>query len=299
MDIKTLGMFVDIAHTGSFAAVARKHELDPSQISRAIAALENRLQFRLFKRSTRRLSLTEAGERYLTRIKPVIDELQFAEEEARQINQSPSGVLRITASTAFGQICLLPHLTEFYRHYTNIELELRFTDDNLDLFAEDIDLACRLAPTFQSDLVGIKLFDTHYRVCASPEYLSTAPEISHPEDLTAHKCVVFNLPSYRSRWQFVNKRAQLTEVNIPARLSVSNALALRECLRLGMGPGLIANWLVEKELDDGTLVDVFPKYRVTATDFDTGAWLLYPSRSYLPSKTRAMINFLKTKMQSI
>lgn len=293
MELRTLKLFIDVAKLGSFAEVARQQDCDPSQVSRAIAALERHLQVRLFKRSTRKLSLTEAGTRYLARIKPLLEELGYAQEEARQLNQTPSGQIRITASTAFGQVCLLPLLPAFYTTYPDIELELRLTDSNVDLFNDDIDLACRLAPSFQSDLIGIKLLDTQYRVCASPAYLDKQGPIERPEDLLHHQSVVLTLPQYRSSWQFKNTKRQVTEITIPSRLAVSNALALRECLLQGLGPGLAANWLIDKPIQTGALIDIFPDLQVTATDFQTGAWLLYPSRQYMPAKTRVMIDFLK------
>lgn len=293
MDIKSLELFIDVAETGSFANAARKHDRDPSQVSRTIAAMETQLRFQLFKRSTRKLSLTEAGERYLNRVRHVIDELDFAVEEARQLVQIPSGKLRITASTSFGQICLLPLLPEFYKRHPEIELDLQLTDKNLDLITEDIDLACRLAPGFQSDLIGVKLFDTQYSICASPSYIESHAPIKSPSDISEHDCVVLDLPSYKNRWQFLNANKSIEEVKIRSRICVSNALALKECLLYGMGPGLAADWLVKDEIQNGKLVKLFPDLRVSATDFSTAAWLLYASRKYLPSKTRAMIDYLK------
>lgn len=295
MDLNALELFIEIAKSGSFAEAARKLDRDPSQVSRTISALELSLKFQLFKRSTRKLSLTEAGERYLMRVKPVIEDLRDANEEARQLNESPAGLLRITASTAFGQTCLLPLINEFYQRYPEIELELRLSEENLDLYSQDIDLACRLSPSFQSDLVGLRLFDTSYKVVATPEYIKKQSPIAKPSDLNHHQCIVMNIASYRSRWFFKSAGAQISEAKIRSRLAASNALALKECITQGIGPGLIADWLVKKELAKGTLVDLFPQYQVSATDFDTGAWLLYPSRKHLPSKTRVMIEYLKEK----
>lgn len=293
MEIEALALFVDVAEAGSFADAARRRNIDPSQVSRTIAALEKNLQIRLFKRSTRKLSLTEAGERYLARIVPVLEEMNFAAEEARELTQRPSGLIRMTASTAFGQVCLLPILPAFYEAYPNIEIELQLSDSNIDLFSEDIDLACRLAPSFQSDLIGVKLFDTCYRVCASPSYLKKSKPITQPQDLKEHKNIVLALAHYRSRWLFKDAENQLSEVKVQSRFAVSNALALRECLLKGMGPGLAADWLIDRDIASGDLVDLFLQLRVTATDFNTGAWLLYPSRHYMPLKTRVMIDFLK------
>ena len=305
MDLQALQSLVDVAQLGSFAAAAHKHNKDPSVISRQIAGLEAELQIRLFKRSTRKLSLTEAGARYLTRVRPLLAELAFAEEDAKALLERPSGVLKITASVAFGQECVLPYLARFMALYPYIDVELQLTDSNLDLLSEDIDLACRLSPAFTSDMVGIRLMPTRYWVCASPAYMAESGlnqhglhqhELNQPEDLAQHPCLVFALPKFRSRWQFKDPQGQIIEVKIPSRLAISSALALREATRNGLGPALLADWLITTDVAQGRLVRLFPEYQATATDFDTAAWLLYPSRQYLPQKTRVFIDFIRQQL---
>lgn len=298
MNTDSLKLLVNVAKLGSFAAAARQLELDPSSVSRTISSLEEQLGLRLFQRTTRRLELTEAGEIYLNRIAPLLNEFDYALDDAHKVSNGPSGNLRITASVSFGQICLLPHIPEFRSLYPEIKIELQLTDSVVDLIAGGIDLACRLAPKFNSELVGTRLFDTHYHVCVSPTYFETMPTISRPEDLEQHKCVVFTLPDYRSRWVFKDTDANLSSIQIKSDLSISSALALRECALSGMGPVLLADWLVGKDLAEGRLVSLLNQYQVSAEDFDTAVWLLYPSRNFLPNKTRVMIDFLKTKFPS-
>jgi len=298
MNTETLMLLVETARLGSFAAVARKLDMDPSSVSRAVAGAEEQLGFRLFQRSTRKLALTEAGELYLQRITPLLDEMEGALEEALQINQGPKGILKMTASVSFGQTCILPYIPEFKARYPDVGLELRFTDAVLDLVENGIDLACRLVPKFDSSMVGTKLFDTHYRVCVSPNY-QTISEIQHPKDLEKHPCLTFTLPDYRSRWIFKNNQNELNKVNIQSDISISNALALKELAIVGMGPVLLADWLVDSEIEQKRLVHILREHQVTASDFDTAAWLLYPTRSYLPTKTRVMIDFLKEKLSPI
>lgn len=151
-------------------------------------------------------------------------------------------------------------------------------------------------PAFKSDLMGIKLFDTQYKVCASPDYLKRTGKPEKPKDLERHKCPVFNLPQYQSHWLFKKKKAKTQRVNITSSTSISSALALFDCAINGMEPVLLADWLVDEYLSNGTLINLFPDYQVTATDFETAAWLLYPSRQYLPMKTKVMIDFLKANL---
>ena len=293
METDQLRLFVDVARRGNFAAVARDRAIDPSSVSRVIAALETELGVRLFQRTTRRVALTEAGDLYLNRVEPLLNDLEHARDEILAVSAGPVGTLRLTASVAFGRQCLVPLLPAFRAQFPRLKLELLLSDTNLDLVGERVDLAVRLGPSFDTSLVGVKLCDTRYRVCASPGYLKKCKPLQRPQDLTAHRCVLFALPEFRTRWLFRSRKGELSEVAVDGDLVVSNALALRDCVLAGMGPSLLANWLIDEELAAGRLIDLFPKYRVTATDFETAAWLLYPSRTYLPNKVRATIDFLK------
>lgn len=293
MDIAGLRILVDVARHGSFAAAARQHDLDPSSVSRAIAVLEQGLGIRLFQRSTRRLSLTEAGQTYLARVEAVVAELDRARDEAQAVSAAPSGLLRLTASVAFGQVCIVPLLGRLHADFPALRLELLLSDANLDLVGEGIDLAVRLAPEVSVDLVRARLMETRYRVCAASSYLQGAPRLAQPADLAAHRCVLFTLPGFRSRWLFRDADGAIVEVPVAGDVTISNALALRDAALAGLGPALLADWLVDRELAAGRLVDVFPDHRVTATTFDTAAWLVYPSRSFLPHKVRAAVDFLR------
>jgi len=294
MDTLSLELFVEVSRLGSFAAVARKHNVDPSSVSRSIATLEEQLGLRLFQRTTRKLALTEAGEICLNRIAPLLNEFDHALNEAQKISSGPIGKLKMTASVAFGQVCLLPFIPEFRERYPDIDLELLLTDSVIDLVASGIDLACRLSPELDSSLIGTRLFDTHYKVCVSPEYYKSKPDIKTPEDLQHHGCLVFTLPEYRSKWTFRGKES-VVSVHIKSNISISSALALKEAALSGLGPTLLADWLVRDDIEKGNLITLLDQYEVTAEDFDTAAWLLYPSREFLPNKTRVMIDFLKNK----
>jgi DNA-binding transcriptional LysR family regulator len=117
-----------------------------------------------------------------------------------------------------------------------------------------------------------------------------------PPDLSGHGCLLFPYPGYRSQWRFRAKTGEVTEVPVNGAVTISNALALHRAALDGLGPVLLADWLVAKDLRSGRLVDLFPKYEATATDFDTAAWILYPSGAYVPRKVRAFIDFLKSSL---
>ena len=301
MTIDDLHTFIEVARQGSFAAAARAANIDPSLVSRAIANLEEHLGFRLFHRTTRRMTLTEAGELFLQRVEAIIDELASAQDEALTLSTQPTGTLRITASVAFGQTCLVPLVSDFRQAFPAIKLELLLTDQNLDLVSERIDLAIRLAPSIDLNVVCTKLFDTRYRVCATQDYLATYDSIYSPADLSKHQMLLFSLPEFQNRWLFrpVNdNNGKIQEVPIHGNVIISNALALRSCMLAGIGPALLADWLIDGDIAARHCLDLCPHYQVTATSFETGAWLIYPSRKFLPNKVRVAIGFLKTHLKS-
>jgi DNA-binding transcriptional LysR family regulator len=294
MDIGAVQLFIEVARRGNFASVARDRGMEPSSVSRIIGVLEAELGFRLFQRTTRRSSLTEAGEVYLQRVAQVVEQIEGAREDGMAVSAGPAGHLRMTASVAFGTTQLVPLLPAFRSEFPRISIELLLADANLDLVAERIDFAIRLAPAIQGDLVTTKLTDTRYRVCATPEYLARhgAPDV--PGDLESRRCLLFTFPEYRTRWRFrPHPEGPEEVVRVAGDIVISNALALRDATLLGLGPALLPDWLMAGALASGALVDLFPRFRVTATDFATAAWLLYPSREHLPAKVRVAIDFLK------
>ncbi|WP_299205449.1 LysR family transcriptional regulator [uncultured Tateyamaria sp.] len=296
MDITALRTVQLVAHHQSFAAVARVLDVDPSSVSRTVAGIEGQLGLRLFQRSTRQLTLTEAGSVYLARIGPLLDDMDLARDAAAEVSTQPSGRVRLTASVAFGQEVIVPHLADLRAALPEIELELILNDQTIDLVAGQIDIAIRLAPAPKGDLISTRLRSTRYRVVASPDYLDQHGRPRKPEALTDDACLRMTLPDYRTEWRFRKNQTE-TIVGVTGPILISNALALRTAARNGLGPALLANWMTETDLAQGTLVDLFPDHDVTATTFDTGAWLLYPSRTYLPTKVRAVIDFLRARLR--
>lgn len=292
MEVKTLELFMAVTQAGSFAAAARQWGLDPSQVSRQIAALEQELGFPLFQRSTRKLVLSEAGAHYLGHISGPLVEIRRAAQLGQREHHQLSGKLRLTSSVAFGQSVLLPLLTDFYRRYPEIQLDLLFTDAVVDLLAERVDLAIRLTPTPDENLVGTRLFPVRYRVCASPDYVARQGVPLQPRDLVEHPCVVFPYRGYRQRWQFRNPDESFS-VAISSRLVISNALGVLQACRLGYAPALLADWLAAPMLQSGELVDLFPDYEASATDFAAAVWALYPRRDYLSCKTRVVLDYFR------
>jgi DNA-binding transcriptional LysR family regulator len=290
-----LTLLQDVARLGSFAAAAEVRGIDASSVSRAVAGIEAALGIRVFERTTRRLNLTEAGDQYLSRAAPLMEELERVAAEARSERARPAGLLRLTASVTFGQRCLVPLIGAFRAQYPDVALDCVFTDANVDLIADRVDLAIRLAPTIEGDLIATKLMATRYRVVAAPSYLAGAAPLQVPADLRGHRVLLFNLRAFRSRWIFAGGAGQ-QEVPVAGDITLTPAGTLRDAVLAGLGPALLPDWLVDGDIAAGRLVHCLQDWRATATTFDTGAWAVYPSRSYLPAKVRAMIDFLRATL---
>jgi DNA-binding transcriptional LysR family regulator len=298
MNLVDLALLLDVARLGSFAAVARLRGLDPSSVGRLVSAIETELGVRLFERTTRRMQLTEAGDLYLSRIAPTLEELDRAREEALALSAEPRGSLRLSASVTFGQRVIVPRLAHFRARHPAVRVEAVFTDANVDLVAERIDLAVRLGPAVDGDVIVTKLMDTRYLVVAAPGYLSAAPPLDAPSGLAAHRALLFPFRGFRTRWLFRDRNGAVTEQAVDGDVILSPASALRDATVAGLGPALLPDWLVAEDLAAGRLQHCLANWDATATTFGTAAWLIYPSRSYLPAKTRAMVDFLKSSVTS-
>lgn len=292
-DLRTLLLVRDL---GGFAPAARALDLNPASVSRRVAEIEAGLGLRIFQRSTRRFNVTEAGEAFLVRLEPLLDDLEGVLGSAYRPQRELGGTLRLTTSVSFGHEVVVPILGDFHSAYPGISVDLILSDVNLDLIGERIDLALRLAPAPAGDLISSRILRVRYHVVASPAYVERRSRPQHPEDLAKAETLRFPLPGYRDRWLFRDRSGAVTEVPVSGWLVISNAQALHRATLHGLGPSLLANWLVGRDLASGALVDLFPDHDVTATSFDSGVWALYPSRAYLPQRVRAMIDFLRARL---
>lgn len=292
MEIKSLRLFLEVLRRGSFAAAARDRGIDPSSASRTIATLEAELGFSLFDRTTRRLSPTEAGEVYFQRVEPLIDDLERAAELAGSNAHSPRGTLRLLAPVSFSQLNVVPLLPDFLAAYPDLRLDLKLTDSLLDLVENRIDVAIRLGPLEDSSHIARRLAPMRSRVCASPEYLARHGRPSEPADLAAHHCLLLDMPGFGNRWLFHDKAGDEIHVDVEGRIKTSNAIALKQLALAGSGIILQGDWIIGRELEEGTLIDLFPSHDATASYFDNAAWTLRPSRSHEPAKTRVFLSFI-------
>ena len=291
MDTHHLVLFADVVRLGSMAATARHHRVDPSKVSRAIAALEHELGVCLLQRTTRRHVLTDAGQRYLERVGPLLADLEEAREVAKDATAEIKGGVRATVPVSYAMRRIVPKLPDFRRQYPAIQLDLVMSDARLALVDDRLDLAVRLGRLDTPGLVARKLHDTPYRVVASPAYLARRGTPTSLSALRDHDTMVFPL-SATDRWRFRTAAGEASEVVIHPHLRISNTLALRDACVAGMGVTVLADWVVDDVIATGDLVVLLDNYEVAVNAFDAAAWLVYPSRRFVPARVRAFADWL-------
>lgn len=283
-----LHIFALVARSGSFAAAARAEGLDPSVVSRKVAALEEELGCRLFERTTRRLVLSGEGRIALPRATALVEDWLTLREMVRD---DVDGWLRVTASVAFAERWLAPRLATFRDAHPGVSIDLLATDERVDLV--DVDIALRLGVEPHGAGGGAfvsRLVATTYRVVAGPGW----PAFAKPADLERANVLAMPLDGYRSRWLLRRRGGDATEaVDVTPVITASSAPVLLALVRQGAGVALLPDWLIERDLAAGHVVDVLPAHEASAAAFDTAAWIVTPSRRHRPRRVQALLDHLR------
>lgn len=285
--LTAMRVFTAVAEEGGFAPAARRLGLSSSAVSRHIADLEQHLAIELIRRTTRRLSLTEAGLRYRARAETVLDEISAMDAEAGAFGHAPTGALRITSAPQFGEQFLAPVTAAFLRAYPEIKLDLDLSGRVVDLVAEGFDAALRSGPLPSSALRSRILAEPAYIPCASPDYLERAGHPRHPTDLTRHDCIRWWRTGPMTTWRFLDGETVIP-VPVRGRFSVTSGLAQRHGALAGLGVALFLPGMVEADLAAGRLTRVLEDYPPERSRIS----LIWPPTSVMPLKLRVFIDFL-------
>ncbi len=281
-------VFRRVIELEGFSAAARDLRLSNAAVSKNVSELEVDLGVRLLTRTTRRLSVTEAGEAYYRRCVRVLDELDEARDEVSALAHTPRGTLRISAPVSLGLMHLAPAIPKFLELYPALKVDLVLNDRVVDLVEEGFDLALRGGGELSdSSLVARKLAPIRRVVCGAPAYFQRRPVPKVPSDLRDHECLVYSLSSSPKQWSFRHDGSDLS-VRVDGRYQVSNSIALKQALLAGLGLGLVPTFVVGPELRRKQL-------RAVLTRFQTAPQSLYavhPHRQYVPHKTRSFIDFV-------
>jgi len=280
--------FVKVAETHSFSEAARRLRLSKSLVSRQIAALESELGARLFHRTTRSMTLTEAGRSYFDRASRILADLEEANLSVSQLQSAPRGRLRVNAPMSFGFLHLAPALADFLFRYPEVEVDITLTDRFIDLVDEGFDVAVRIGSLEDSSLVARKLASIRRAICASPAYLKVRGAPASPDDLKTHDCLCnSNVPLARE-WRFITSDGRPWQVEVRGRLSANNGDTLKVAALKGLGFVNLPTFIVGSDLQAGKLVTVLDKF--IAQDMTLNA--VYPHSRHLSPKVRAFVDFL-------
>ena len=290
--------FVATVRGGSFSEAARQLGCTPSAVSRQVGALEADLGVRLFTRTTRRLSLTEAGTTLFEQSQRILGEIDDMQESVRAVDSRPRGLLSITAPIVYGRLHLAPLLPAFIARYPEVRLNLVLSDSVVDLLENDIDVAVRIAALPDSSLIARRLASVTRIICASPAYLERRGTPATPADLTDHDCLPFRFHTAANVWRAgsnvwrLQGNAGVEEISVAGPFTANNADALVTAALAGLGLILVPTWLVSDHLRDGALRPVLTDFRVSPSDVETAIYAVYPSGRFLSPKIRAFIDFL-------
>jgi DNA-binding transcriptional LysR family regulator len=279
--------FVAVVEAGSFTGAADALGLSKAAVSRHVGDLEQRLGVRLLHRTTRRLSLTDDGQRFHMRAKDLLATVDEAESEITARSGEPSGLLRINAPLTFGVLHLAPLWGRFAGAHPQVSLEIDLSDRVVDLVEEGYDLAVRITHLPDSQLVSRKLATSRMVLCASPGYLARHGSPVHPRDLAAHRVISYSYWSTRDEWRFTGPDGAV-QVRTQPRLHTNNGDTCRAAALDHQGIILQPDFLVGDDLRQGALVELLPDY----ASLTIAIQAVYPSRKHLPLKTRRMVDFL-------
>jgi DNA-binding transcriptional LysR family regulator len=285
-DLNAAHLFVQVVERGSFTSAARAVGLPKSTLSRKIGELEARLGARLLQRTTRKLSLTDLGAAYFERVHRIVSDLGEAEAAVQDAHSTPRGVLRVTAPPDLGMVFLPKAVPEFTEKYPEVQVVLDLSGRRLDLVAEGFDVALRAGPVGDSSLIVKTVATSSMALYASPDYLKAHGAPLLLEDLCGHACLVFAATPER-KWIF-QKDGRPQEVVVRGRIAAQDFGYLRLATLAGAGIALLPNMLVGPDLHHDRLELVLPEYTHAADNL----YVAYPSRTFLPAKTRAFVDFI-------
>jgi DNA-binding transcriptional LysR family regulator len=283
-----LTTFAKVVELGSFARAADRLSVSTSAVSRQVAELEAHLDVRLLNRTTRRLSLTEAGQAFYERCVQLLADLEETESSVRAAAVEPKGTLRITCGVTFGERYLAAAIAEFAGRHPQVSFDLDLSDRAVDLVEEGFDLAIRIGPIGHQALVSRRIGTTQFVCCASPGYLARYRAPSTPEDLVHHACLVYTYAAVASAWTFESRDGTRHTPRIAPRHRTNNGRMLVELAAAGLGIVLEPDFILAPEVRSGRLQRVLPDYQPPRSPIAA----VYPSRRHLSAKVRTFVDFL-------
>jgi DNA-binding transcriptional LysR family regulator len=291
--VHLMSVFVAVGEEEGFAAAARRLDLSPAAVTRAIAALEEKLGVKLLLRTTRNVRLTEAGRRYLDDSRAILSSIEEANETAAGVNSAPKGNLSVTSPVLFGKAFVMPGIVRYLKTYPEVEVSALFLDRVVNLVEEGIDVAVRIGHLPDSSLKALRVGQVRRVLCASPEYLAKNGVPRHPDDLLRHTIVAASGVTPRVEWKF-GAVDDPTTVRLRPRLTVTSNDAAIAAVVMGLGICRLLSYQVADELAAGRL-------KIVLADFEEAPWpvhLVHRESKFGASKVRNFIDLLAGELKA-
>ena len=286
--------FIKVVENGGFSSAARQLNISTSVVTAHVKSIEDRLDVRLLNRSTRSVSLTEAGHAYYGRCVRILSEIEEAEEAAQVLQSKPRGTLRLNVSPGVPAL-IAPSIAEFTTLYPDASVRLTVTSRMIDLMEEGFDLAIRFIAVANSSLILRRLVAFRLVVCGSPNYFANRGRPQHPADLVRHNCLIYYDTSFGKwgrEWRFTGPNGDLP-VPVSGSLESNSSDALRAAAVLDQGLLYMPSPIVAEELKSGALVSVLTEFLPEEFSIDA----LYPHREHLPAKVRSFIDLVARNLR--
>ena len=290
---ESMSILVAVVNTGSFSAAARQLKIPLATVSRKVADLEAHLKTRLLQRSTRQLSLTEAGQSYVAACRRILEDVGEAERAAAGEYAIPKGELVITAPIVFGRLHVLPVIAEFLKTYPDIDVRIVLTDRVVHLLEEHIDVALRVGELPDSNFIALRIGTVRQVVCASVDYFAEFGTPRTPAELATHACITFEQMASRQVWNFMPGKSEIS-VAVRSRLAVSTAEAAVDAAVAGVGITRVVSYQMASALRAGAL-------EIALAEFEPPPWpvsLVHSGQGILPLKLRAFLDFATPRLKA-
>lgn len=282
-----------VAEKRSFTAAAAQLRVTPSAISQSVRGLEARLGVRLLQRTTRSVGLTEAGERFLARLKPALADVQSAIEDLGELRDKPAGLLRLTLPRLGYEQVLAPKLAGFMREYPEVALDVSLDDAFVNIVEHGFDAGIRIGEMVEREMIAVPVSaPLRSAVVAAPSYFAKRPKPKHPRDLRHHACINYRRRASGEvyRWEFTEQGKDF-ELAVEGRLLINDSDAMLRAALEGLGVAYLIEFCVERELAERRLVRVLDSFCPPFPGF----FLYYPSRQHLAPKLQALVDWLRVK----
>lgn len=280
--------FINVVDAEGFSAASRKTGRSKALLSKHVRELEDSLGVLLLNRSTRQLSLTEAGHVYYLRVQEILHEINDLQDSITEANANVRGRIKISAPHLFANVSIGQSLIDFCTDYPDIHLDIHLDDRFVDLIEEGFDLAIRITRMDDSSLIARRLIEVHSVVCASPALIARAGEPQRPEDLRQLPCLIDRNNRSFNHWIFMNKDGSEFTIPVNGPIEVNSSCITCNAAAAGLGFARMPFFAAEQNLENGKLKAVLTDYTVRGT----GVYAVYPHRRYLPARVRLLIDYL-------